>query len=94
MTIAIGIPVGVQTIAIGVPVAWEIDREWEQIGFTIDGDPVYCDLECPYCTLYVKGEVFDPLADFVFTPDPNLTQEQNDELEEKLQMEHWDTKIY
>ncbi len=82
------------TIVIGVRVACEINDRWEQTGFTIDGDPVYCDLECAYCTLYVNGEVFDPLADFVFTPNPNLTEEQNNELEDKLQMEHWDTKIY
>lgn len=82
------------TIAIGVLVASEINDKWEQIGYTIDGDPIYCDLECAYCTLYVNGEVFNPLEDFVFTPDPTLTEEENEELEEKLQGEHWDTKIY
>ena len=29
------------TIAIGVLVASEINDKWEQIGYTIDGDPVY-----------------------------------------------------
>ena len=44
-----------------------------------------CDLQCAYCNIYVNGEVFNPLEDFVFTPDPTLTEEENDELEEKLQ---------
>lgn len=95
MTIAIGVRIGDPLdVSVGIPVAWEVDYQWEQIGFTIDGDPVYCDNDCADCTLYVNGEVFDPLEDFVFTPDPTLTEEQNDELEDKLQMEHWDTKIY
>lgn len=93
MTIAIGVRIGDPLdVSVGIPVAWEVDYQWEQIGFTIDGDPVYCDVF--ECTLYVNGEVFDPLEDFVFTPDPTLTEEENDELEDKLQMEHWDTKIY